>query len=437
MADEGTPCPFGLSSSVCSPEPQDHRPHRSNASTRAGRNRSRRSGNPRKESVPADKKDDNSLCLVRKAMSSTDLIEKPSSKVQVSETPIPPKVERKPVNCNLDHFLDSTCPSVRAHHLPKSCQRENCRKRQKPGTVDSLPYFILGDLWDFLDEWSAYGAGVPITLKGHTTVVQYYVPYLSALQIYTRSTKRQNTECREIDLAVPDCIHCKCWESDQVGGMTSGACCQCNNFEQISKLDLSHNIDDEHCRSSESSNISWTKDWHQHLRFEYFESSPPFSRVPISEKISELAAGFPELKTLRSVDLLPASWMSIAWYPIYRIPTGPTLKELEACFLTFHNLSTSLLDGELSGIVKPSSRPMACANSSSTEVQHEYPTIHLEAFGLAHYKLRGSIWTSVGNLERKHAASLYRCAEAWLQKLKVGHPDFDFFTSHNPAPAAS
>ena len=29
-------------------------------------------------------------------------------------------------------------------------------------------------------------------------------------------------------------------------------------------------------------------------------------------------------------------------YPIYRIPTGPTLKDLDACFLTFHSLSTPM-----------------------------------------------------------------------------------------------
>lgn len=29
-------------------------------------------------------------------------------------------------------------------------------------------------------------------------------------------------------------------------------------------------------------------------------------------------------------------------YPIYRIPTGPTLKDLDACFLTYHTLHTPL-----------------------------------------------------------------------------------------------
>ena len=33
--------------------------------------------------------------------------------------------------------------------------------------------------------------------------------------------------------------------------------------------------------------------------------------------------------------------MSVAWYPIYRIPTGRSLRDLSACFLTYHALSTA------------------------------------------------------------------------------------------------
>lgn len=49
---------------------------------------------------------------------------------------------------------------------------------------DFLPYFVLDDLWESLKEWSAYGAGVPLVLSGGDSVVQYYVPYLSAIQLY-------------------------------------------------------------------------------------------------------------------------------------------------------------------------------------------------------------------------------------------------------------
>jgi len=125
--------------------------------------------------------------------------------------------------------------------------------------------------------------------------------------------------------------------------------------------------------------------------FEYLEKDSPYGREPLTDKVSTLADRFPALKTFKSCDLLPSSWMSVAWgclpvampnnglptvlnfsirhnlcrratlltrccydsirywfhphasncrYPIYRIPTGPTLKDLDACFLTFHCLAT-------------------------------------------------------------------------------------------------
>lgn len=46
------------------------------------------------------------------------------------------------------------------------------------------PYFVLGDLWEAFKEWSAYGAGVPLILNDTDSVVQYYVPYLSGIQLY-------------------------------------------------------------------------------------------------------------------------------------------------------------------------------------------------------------------------------------------------------------
>lgn len=50
--------------------------------------------------------------------------------------------------------------------------------------MDDHPYIVLGDLWDSFREWSAYGAGVPLLLNGSDSVVQYYVPYLSGIQLY-------------------------------------------------------------------------------------------------------------------------------------------------------------------------------------------------------------------------------------------------------------
>lgn len=80
------------------------------------------------------------------------------------------------------------------------------------------------------------------------------------------------------------------------------------------------------------------------LTFEYLERDPPFGREPLADKvgyfhllpgmlslsffslisyymldmhflqISVLASQFPELRTYRSCDLLPSSWISVAWY---------------------------------------------------------------------------------------------------------------------------
>lgn len=55
---------------------------------------------------------------------------------------------------------------------------------QPPGKR-KIEYFTLGDLWDCFSEWSAYGVGTPVVLNNGETVSQYYVPYLSAIQIYS------------------------------------------------------------------------------------------------------------------------------------------------------------------------------------------------------------------------------------------------------------
>lgn len=123
------------------------------------------------------------------------------------------------------------------------------------------------------------------------------------------------------------------------------------------------------------------------LAFAYWISNPLFRLNKVSEvgcslcsfwlfasQISSLAQRHPGLMSLRSVDLSPASWMAVAWlaskhsiiisiliyasnryginkivdrsnksyrYPIYHIPTGRTIRDLQTCFLTYHTLSSS------------------------------------------------------------------------------------------------
>lgn len=53
--------------------------------------------------------------------------------------------------------------------------------------MEFQPYFVLGDLWESFREWSAYGAGVPLVFNDNDSVVQYYVPFLSGIQIYAQN----------------------------------------------------------------------------------------------------------------------------------------------------------------------------------------------------------------------------------------------------------
>jgi hypothetical protein len=62
--------------------------------------------------------------------------------------------------------------------------------------VEYQSYFALNDLWESFKEWSAYGAGVPVLLDQRESVVQYYVPYLSAIQLYGQPTEKSNVKPR-------------------------------------------------------------------------------------------------------------------------------------------------------------------------------------------------------------------------------------------------
>lgn len=154
-------------------------------------------------------------------------------------------------------------------------------------------------------------------------------------------------------------------------------------------------------------------------------------------------------------------------YPIYRIPMGQTLRDLDASFLTFHSLSTHSRSISLSLSLccspflslrhKHIIHSTLCAafvvhnfvgissaigagkgqtqlhGSSGRKVYgvDSLPKISLPVFGLASYKLKGSILTPSGNDEFQQASSLLQDAGNWLKRLQVDLPDYQFFLSHN------
>ncbi|XP_078148657.1 uncharacterized protein LOC144544117 [Carex rostrata] len=327
------------------------------------------------------------------------------------ETPEQVQPERCPVdgsgeNCanpapdssasNLDRFIHYTTPSVPARFWPKT----NI-KGWKNGecAVGSCMYYCLEDLWESFDEWSAYGCGVPVVLNGSDNVDQYYVPYLSAIQIYANSSKRTSRTRRNGE------------ESSSSEGSSSdgsiGSNGEAERTRQRGIFCTNRQFNENGGFTSENGN-SCTAPASVPV-FEYFERDPPYCREPLTDKISILAKQFPDLKTYRSCDLLPSSWFCVAWYPIYRIPTGPTLKDVDACFLTYHLLATPSNLSNTNGPVKSLSLPI---------------------LGLASYKLKSDIWMKDEPCGTEHLDSLLQAAESWLREVHVDHPDFIFFFNH-------
>lgn len=257
-----------------------------------------------------------------------DQLRKGKSDVTASQSPLiglgdPPKAvtapEIDPVVSplsNLERFLESITPFVPAQYLSKTTMRS-----WKTCDVEYYPYFVLDDLWESFKEWSVYGAGVPLILDDNDSVVQYYVPYLSGIQIYVDSMN-SSTKCRQpgedSDSDFRDSSSDNSSDCELERSPTS-LIAQHNHhglendillrMDRLSLRDLS--LADQ---ADISSDESESGNCRGRLLFEYLECDRPYSREPLADKISVLASRFPELKTLRSCDLLPSSWVSVAWY---------------------------------------------------------------------------------------------------------------------------
>ncbi|XP_061373821.1 uncharacterized protein LOC133316123 [Gastrolobium bilobum] len=354
----------------------------------------------------------------------------PKNKLDVSEDNESLYSSTKPTLCpsvesvsNIDRFLESTTPLVPAQYFSKTTMRG-----WKTCDVEYQSYFTLNDLWESFKEWSAYGAGVPLLLDQSESVVQYYVPYLSAIQLYGQTAEKSSAKPRYTsEDSDGDYYRDSCSEgsSDYEYGkrierfiahrrsqyVTGGASFQMSRLSMHDK----HNTVQEGFSSDDSETGN-----PQDLLFEYLEQDPPHNREPLTDKILDLAHHYPALRSLRSCDLLPGSWMSVAWYPIYRIPTGPTLKHLDTCFLTYHTLHTPLTG---------SGRTQAPTLVYPSEVDG-IPKIIIPTFAMASYKLKGSILMKKGVSESQLVNSLLQTADNWLRLVQVNHPDYQFFKSH-------
>jgi len=191
---------------------------------------------------------------------------------------------------------------------------------------DALRDFRLFDLWQFFDE--PYGHEVPLVLEQRETEA-YFVPYLSAVQLFHRSSSSLS-------------------DSDSDSDSLSEACAPAPA-----------------------------------PFFEYFERASPSQRVPLIDKIRELSHYCSALTQSKASDLdQRRSWFCISWYPI--LCDLHTSRSLNGCFLTYHGfevvgdcplvpslmsldpIESPSLPLSSHGITSAFSSPLSCAASIET-----------------------------------------------------------------------
>lgn len=333
---------------------------------------------------------------------------------------------RPPINVtNLDRLMESVTPFVPAQHFSEVNVRGRRTREAEPNQ-----YYCLGDLWEAFSEWSVYGVGVPILLNGKDSIIQYYVPFLSGIQLYVDPSKPSSRirlggegdaeSSRETSSGGSSDCEVERRSISSSDGLRNQHSLVNLNAQRLNRLSLSGKA----VMGSLSDESEISKSLGQ-LMFEYLEHEQPHHRRPLADKIAVLASQFPELKKCRSSDLLPSSWISVAWYPIYRIPMGPTLRDLDASFLTFHALST-----QSRALSTGQPRYHGATGKKVLGNVNAYSRISLPVFGLATYKLKSSILSPCGPHESEQENSLLQAADSWLRLLHVILPDYQFFRLH-------
>ncbi|KAL1113943.1 hypothetical protein E1A91_D02G225400v1 [Gossypium mustelinum] len=299
---------------------------------------------------------------------------------------------------NLQCFLRCITPVVPTRLLPKKCNEDsNCGNLETNEKERDEEGYSLSEVWESYSEWSAYGVDVPIVLNNGDCVVQYYSPSLSAMQIYT--FKPSSSSFRGLgNMVKPENVSC-CNDDDDDDDDGGGR-------SEIYNSSASSN---DSCLSSEA---AWDEDSTQtntmdqcgYLYYQYNEMASPYDRVPLQVKMNELGKHYPGLFDLRSTEISPYSWMAIAWYPVYQIPMATNVKELSACFLTYHPLSGSR------------------TGSNKEEIS-------LPPFAVVTYKLFGTLWINPETSDKDTIICQQTAACNWLRQLQFQHHDFNFFMS--------
>lgn len=206
---------------------------------------------------------------------------------------------------NLDRFLHCTTPLVPPQSLPKVCPffekrfdpqtsiylidlllilQAEIRKLNRlwhPWDREKVEFFRLSDLWDCYDEWSAYGASVPIHLANGESLVQYYVPYLSAIQIFTSHSSLIRFLKKKLEslFTLKSCLFFF------IESWCFGLLLIREESEDGESYPFSDSGSDESVSGEDG--VLHLNDRLGYLYLQYFERSAPYTRVPLMDKVKK------------------------------------------------------------------------------------------------------------------------------------------------------
>jgi hypothetical protein len=262
-------------------------------------------------------------------------------------------------------------------------------------------------------------------------VSQYYVPFLSGMQIFVRSDNADDADDGAEGVVLEDA-------RERRGATSASASANDGGTSTAAAAAAAA------ATTTTTTAMTATARPKPKLIFEFFEKASPYTRAALSETMEGILSERPELGTMTSEDLAPSSWMSVAWYPIYRIPQGTMLHDVQGCFLTYHALYVGdLRDGDIACPLPPkmsdlqedfiekrvaSAREREELLTNSTTSTTSATTVRvLRPFGLSMYKMQGDIWAA-DDRTTEWMNKLMDGAYTWLRMRKTVHPDYEFFS---------
>ncbi|KAH0984209.1 hypothetical protein GBA52_011386 [Prunus armeniaca] len=216
-----------------------------------------------------------------------------------------------------ERFIHCAAPVIASSYEHKKCSV--CLDDQLSHSFlckHQIPNLSLRTVWNWYEKPGNYGLDVKAdgsrNLNDSVSFHAHFAPSLSAVQLFRSNDPGSKTLNSTYSA-----------EAAELNYLQAGT----ENFDSVKEP---------------IGSFDWSPDCK--LIFEFFESEQPHQRKPFYNKIVELISvgtsnhhifGDPsKLDCLNLHDLHPASWFSVAWYPIYRIPE----RNFRASFLTYHSL---------------------------------------------------------------------------------------------------